>query len=339
MRDPALVSVIMPVFCGERFVAAAIESVLAQTYQSVELVIVNDGSTDASDSEIKRFLPHPSIRYVQQANSGVANARNSGIENASGAFIALLDQDDLWLPNKLELQVRYLIAYPAVGFVHSRVECIDAHGLARSCEGAIRVHPFAGSCATALLLGNGIAPLTVVMRAACIDSVGKFDQRFAPADDWEMWMRIARLYPVGFIDEVTARYRFHGQNISNDQLKMQRAVLKIIDAVCDRFPDIPRSVGAAGVADARYRALALAAQALEDRGRRSDARRFWAEAFRTAGNIEALLGLIGVPETQRGHSDRLLKAVPGFNRILTWYMYKVARSLWKNPKISDKDWG
>src|SRR5438067_8321397 len=126
MRTPGLVSVITPVYRGERFVAATIQSVLAQTYRDWELVIVDDGSPDDSAGIIDGYLPHPQIRFIRQANAGVAAARNTGIANARGEFVALLDQDDLWLPDKLERQLLYLNARPDVGFVHSRVDCIDA---------------------------------------------------------------------------------------------------------------------------------------------------------------------------------------------------------------------
>src|SRR5262245_58002873 len=111
-RTAGLVSVIMPVYRGAPYVGAAIESALAQTYDSMELVIVNDGSPDDSACEIARFLPHPRIHYIEQNNAGVANARNTAIDHSSGCFIALLDQDDLWLPTKLERQVAHLDAHP-----------------------------------------------------------------------------------------------------------------------------------------------------------------------------------------------------------------------------------
>lgn len=323
-RAPRLVSVIMPVYCGEQFIAAAIESVLAQTYQSFELVIVNDGTPDESAGEIGRFLPHPQIRYVEQENAGVANARNRGIEYASGAFIALLDQDDLWLPQKLEREIAYLDTHPEVGFVHSRVDCIDGVGAPCSCDGAIWVYPFEGFCAGRLLLGNGVAGVTVLMRAKCIDEVGRFDQRFAPGDDWELWMRIARRYPVGFLDEVTARYRVHSENVSKDQLKMQRAVLKIIDAICECFPDIPENVGAGHVAVARSRALSGAAAALEASGMRAEARKYWWEAFKTNGDINAALAMIGMRAPQRRKAIGFVDARPWLRRRVTWYAYKAS---------------
>jgi glycosyltransferase involved in cell wall biosynthesis len=336
-RTAGLVSVIMPVYRGAPYVAAAIESALAQTYQPVELVIVNDGSPDDSAKEIARFLPHPQIRYLEQNNSGVANARNTAIDNSTGALIALLDQDDLWLPTKLEHQVAYLDAHPEVGLVHSRVNCIDRSGAACSCEGAISVYPFEGLCAGRLLLGNGIAPLTVLLRAACIDRAGKFDQRFSPADDWELWIRIARHDSLGFLDEVTAHYRFHGDNVSKDQLLMQLTVLKIMDAVCARFPDVTESIGVTPVTAARSRTLGLIAQALEVRGRGDEAGTYWKEAYQTGRDIETWLAWLGLSSRARKRVATLLDRKPRLNRILSWYLYKATTALWARSSATEKD--
>jgi len=331
MRVPGLVSVIMPVYRGERFVTKAIESVLAQTYRNFELVIVNDGSPDESARVINQFLPHPQIRYIEQQNAGVAVARNTGLAYANGAFIGLLDQDDLWLPGKLARQVTYFNSHPEVGLVHTRVTCIDAAGAPRSCAGAIGVHPHEGLCAGRLLLGNGIAPVTVLLRSDCIDDVGTFDQRFAPADDWELWMRIARRHPIAFIDEVTACYRFHGENVSSDQLKMQCAVLRIMDAICERFPDVSGSVSPSELATARSVALGAAAAALEKRGQKAEARRYRKESFKTSGSIEDLMALLLVPVAQRKRVQTFLNAAPGLRRYLTWYLYKAVTKLFAHP--------
>ena len=320
MRTAGLVSAIMPVYRGEHFVAAAIESVLAQTYRSFELVIVNDGSPDGSAGVISRFLPHPQIRYVEQPNAGVAAARNTGLANAKGAFIALLDQDDLWLPTKLERQIVYLGAHPEVGLVHSRVECIDAAGRPCPCTGAIAVYPLAGLCAGRLLLGNGIAPLTVLIRRSCLDEVGGFDQRFAPADDWELWLRIARSQALGFMDEVTARYRVHDQMVSKDLSRMQQTVLSIMDSICERFPEVAQSVRAEEFALARGRSLRLVAEALDRCGRRAEARSFWRETYRTCGDVDALLALLGMSFEWRRRVQ--LRGTP-LRRFVSWYLYKL----------------
>ena len=336
MQTLGLVSVIMPVYRGELFVAAAIESVLAQTFQSFELVIINDGTPDDSAREIARFLPHPKIRYVEQNNAGVAGARNAGLDHATGALIALLDQDDVWLPHKLERQVAYLNAHPELGFVHSRVDCIDGAGEVCSCEGAIWVYPFEGFCAGELLLGNGIAPLTVLMRRQCVDEVGPFDQRLAPADDWDLWIRIAERYPVGFIDEVTARYRVHDQNTSKDRLKMQHAVLKIMDGVAAHLPEIARSVSTGQLAAARSLALSRAAEALEGSGRSREARGYWKEAFQVGGNIEAFLAILGVPPRHRNGVERFLARTPRFRRLVRWYLYKASRMFTRNFPTNER---
>jgi len=318
----------MPVYRGERFIAAAIESVLAQTYREFELVVVNDGSPDRSAEAIRPFLPHPQIRYIEQQNAGVAAARNTGIAASSGAFVGLLDQDDLWLPDKLEQQIAYFRSHPEVGLVHSRVECIDETGAPRTCEGAILVRPFTGLCAGQLLLGSAIAGVTVLVRKQCLDRVGRFDQQFAPADDWELWVRIARLYPLGFLDRVTAKYRFHGENVSRDQFKMQQAVLRIMDSVCHRFPDVPKGVNPVDLAAARSRVLTHAAEALRARGRRREARSYWREAYKTNGDFEALLAIIGIPARTRKRMDKLLDSMPRLSRLLRWYLYRVLTRLW-----------
>jgi glycosyltransferase involved in cell wall biosynthesis len=312
----------MPVYRGERYVAAAIQSALAQTYRSLELVIVNDGSPDNSAQKIARFLPHPKIRYIEQQNTGVAAARNTGIVAATGEFIGLLDQDDLWLPDKLARQVAYLDSHPEIGFVHSRVKCIDAAGQPRSCAGAIWVYPYEGLCAGRMLLGSGIAPVTVLVRSTCIEDVGGFDQRFAPADDWELWMRVARCHPIGFLDEVTACYRFHGENVSSDQLKMQRTIVKVIDAICERFPDVPRSVSPTKLALARSVALSRAAEALEGRGQSAEARSYWKESYKTSGDIEDLMALLGISAQKRLSLRKVLDKTPRLRRIFSWYLYK-----------------
>ena len=317
----------MPVYQGERFVATAIGSVLAQTYPAIELVIVNDGSTDKSAAIIKQFLPHPKIRYIEQTNSGVADARNTAIGNSSGALVALLDQDDQWLPDKLACQVDYLETHPDVSFVHTRVECIDAIGAACSCIGAIADYPYQGRRVGQLLLGNRITASTVLMRASCIDNTGMFDQRFAPADDWELWLRIARLHTVGFIDSATALYRIHGANVSNDRVTMQRAALKVIDSIAQRFPEVLNDIGASQLVDARCRVINGAAEALEQCGRAGEARSCWKATYIANGNFTALLALLGLQAKKRNKMQKLISSKPWLERRLKWYAYKLSKWL------------
>jgi glycosyltransferase involved in cell wall biosynthesis len=231
------VDIVLPIYNGVRYLARAIESALAQTYPHYEIIAVNDGSRDGSSEIVRRYLGSGRIRYVEQANQGVANARNTGIAHSSGKFIALLDQDDVWLSDKLEKQVAYMEAYPEVALLHARVACINGEGREIDCKGWMYVDGACGYCAERLLAGNRIAPLTVLIRRSCLDEVGTFRQAFAPADDWHLWLRIAVRYPLGFLDEVVGHYRVHDSNESKNLLKMKTAEIAVIESFCDSFPN------------------------------------------------------------------------------------------------------
>jgi hypothetical protein len=202
---------------------------------------------------------------------------------------------------------------------------MDAAGHACTCEGSIWVFPFEGNCAERLLLGNGIAPLTVLMRRQCVDDVGVFDQGLAPADDWDLWLRLADRYPVGFIDEVTARYRVHDHNASKDHLTMQRAVLRIMEAAPARLPNTMRNISASALAAARSLALRRAAEACETGLKAQEARAYWREAYKVSGEPGALLALIGIAPSQRARIERLITNHPRLGRLARWYSFKVSR--------------
>src|SRR5436309_14667644 len=123
-----LVSVVIPVYNGERYLADAIQSVLDQTYRNFEVIVVDDGSTDRSAEIAKRF--GEAVRYVYRTNGGVCKARNAGIAAARGAYIAFLDQDDLWLHDKLAAQVAYLDSHPEAGAVYCQCQVM---GIAKLC--------------------------------------------------------------------------------------------------------------------------------------------------------------------------------------------------------------
>src|SRR5512135_2005660 len=120
-----LVSIILPVYNGERYVSQAIESVLSQTYVPTELIVVDDGSIDNSASIARSYKE---VHFIRQSNQGVAVARNSGIAAARGTIIAFIDQDDLWTPNKLDVQVHYLLKNPGVQYVNAWVKLFAEPG-------------------------------------------------------------------------------------------------------------------------------------------------------------------------------------------------------------------
>ncbi len=132
MTDTAVVSCIGPVFNGERFVAETIESIFAQTYRSIEVLVVNDGSTDGTAKVPEGF--GELIRMIHQGNAGQAAARNHGLKAAKGDFIAFQDADDLWLPDKLEIQMKYLEAHPDAGLCTCLMENFWVPELAEEAE-------------------------------------------------------------------------------------------------------------------------------------------------------------------------------------------------------------
>lgn len=227
MNCMPLVSVLMPVYNGSEYLSKAIESVLAQSYRNFELIIVNDGSTDNSSAIIKDYLIDPRIRYIDQQNTGVAAARNAGISIASGELIALLDQDDIWLPDKLILQVMFMKENPDVGLVHTYARYINESSEFMDCR-EIGGDCYVGWCTDKLLMGNGLLALTVLMKSSLLKQCGGFTQSRAPADDWDLWLRISRLASFGFIADVCAHYRLHGRNESRHLLKMKRAEISVL---------------------------------------------------------------------------------------------------------------
>jgi glycosyltransferase involved in cell wall biosynthesis len=234
------ISVIIPVYNGERYVAQAVESALAQTYENFELVIINDGSTDQSRQAVARYLERPNVRYIEQENRGVAAARNAGIRAASGELIGFLDQDDLWLPEKLAVQVAYLDEHPDIPLVHANQDHIDGDGKPIAFHWPTDAR---GHCFKELFIENRIAVLTVLVRRRCLDEVGPLNERVSIADDYELWLRIARRYPIGHIDRVLARYRFHDRNVSRDLFRMTRTDLAAIESIVAQYPDVYRTIG------------------------------------------------------------------------------------------------
>ena len=230
MSNP-LVSIITPVYNGKQYLSEAIESALAQTYQNFELLIVNDGSTDNSKVIITSSLCDPKIRYFEQQNAGVAAARNLALRNANGKYIGFLDQDDLWLPDKLSTQIEFLETNQEIAFVHSRQSYIQADGTPIADYPKDWVSDLHGKCFTELFKRNRIAVLTVLLRKNVIDEIGFFNETVSRVDDYELWLRICSKYSIGFQDKKLALYRCHDTNASHDYIKMEQAELNALETL------------------------------------------------------------------------------------------------------------
>ena len=193
-----IVSVVIIAYNCAEYVSHAIQSVLEQTWSKLELIVVDDGSTDATGEVVQR-TQDPRLRYIRQANKGPNAARNEGIRHARGQLIAFLDCDDWWLPQKLEKQVARVSDDPEIGLVYSLATRVDAAGK----EGDRFDSIVEGRVLDRLLLGNciaGSASSAMVTRRA-IDAVGMFDESLHYAEDWEYWIRIASRFAVACVPE------------------------------------------------------------------------------------------------------------------------------------------
>lgn len=244
-----IVSVVMPVFNTEKFVKAAIESVLAQTFRDFELLIIDDQGTDRSIA-ICRSIHDPRLKIIQQNNRGLAGARNTGIRNARGKYIALLDSDDLWEPEKLAMHVDHFDASLNVGisFTGARLIDEDGHILAITQKPAL-----SGITAAKIFLrnpiGNGSTP---VIRREVFDAIGYrnphshetdyFDQTFRQSEDIECWMRMALTTHWKFegLTPPMTRYRINRDGLSANIDAQYRSWLRVRDKVRLIRPDFAK---------------------------------------------------------------------------------------------------
>ncbi|SPP99511.1 putative Glycosyl transferase, family 2 [Candidatus Sulfobium mesophilum] len=236
-----LVSVVIPAYNSEAFLEKTLQSVFSQTFRDFEVICIDDGSTDSTPQVIRKH--GQSVRYVYQTNRGAAVARNRGIGMARGEFLAFLDADDRWLPDKLARQVRYLQENRDVAMVHSNVCVIDSRdSITKPCLPISERHR-GFQIFTELYLGNFIAtPSSVMVRRSCLDAVGNFDETMRCCEDFDLWLRIAANCKIGYQDVVMVKYRMHETNVSNDKMAMNITVKRVIDGIKVKYPEKVSSI-------------------------------------------------------------------------------------------------
>jgi glycosyltransferase involved in cell wall biosynthesis len=222
------VSVIIPVYNHATLLGQALESVFAQTYRNYEVIVVDDGSTDDIASVLQPLIDQDLIRYIHQQKQGVSSARNRGIVESSGRYIAFLDSDDLFEPEKLDIQVRYLQDHPEIGLVHSGFTKFDDDG---NDLGYRDASLFSGMVYPHMLLywTTLMAVDAVLVPRTVFDSVGLFDTSLSMGEDLDLWRRIAWKYPFGFINKSLARVRVHAGNTSGDKLRATQGLLMYLE--------------------------------------------------------------------------------------------------------------
>jgi hypothetical protein len=233
------VSVVVPLYNLRSWVAEAIDSVLAQTLAAdeVEIVVVDDGSTDGGGEVVAGYSAR--VRLVRQENRGLPAARNAGIRVSRAPFVAFLDADDRILPEKLAAQLAVFEERPGTAVVYTGSRYIDETGRPCPQKGWTRVE---GDVLPLLVLGNLVHPHQPLLRRADLERVGGFDEQLTSAEDWDLWLRLARQGgPWACVDRPLAEYRVRHDAMHQNVARMAEQCLRVLDKLF-ADPDLPAAI-------------------------------------------------------------------------------------------------
>jgi len=226
------VSVIIHTYNNEKFIAETVASVLNQTYKDYEIIVVDDGSVDGTRDVLMPYMQK--IRYHYKENGGIASAKNAGIGLSQAEFVAFLDHDDLWVPDKLQLQMEHFNENPQIGLVYAKYTSFrDGKELRTKPEKG-----YSGWIFKELLSKSFIQTSTVVVKRECLDAAGPYDETFSLGDEYDMFLRIARKFQCGFVDKGLTRYRVHDTNASNNDFLFDNENLGVYKKIYNNFTDL-----------------------------------------------------------------------------------------------------
>jgi len=237
------VSILLTCYNHVKYLSACVEGVRRQTFRDFEIVAIDDGSKDGTREWLAQ---QPDIRCIFNAeNLGTYETLNVGLRSTDGEFVAVLNDDDLWEPEKLSKQVQLLDAHPKVGLVHTGGTFIDGEG--KQIEGNPLGFAFprfeTGDILLGLVYENKVIASAALARRSCFEQLGGFNREYFGSGDWEMWFRIAEQHEVGFVDEPLTHYRVHGANASHkleriwrDDEKLRSWIAPRLESLDGRFP-------------------------------------------------------------------------------------------------------
>lgn len=217
------VSILLTCYNHMRYLPAAMESVAAQTFQDFEILAIDDGSTDGTREWLKEQEGGKLRCIFNEKNLGTYASLNVGVKEAQGEFVAILNDDDLWAPEKLQTQIDLSSSHPEFGLVHTSGWFIDENGDRHSDPKPLGFpfpHLPSGKVLGKLIDHNQIITSSVLIRKEAFNQCGFFDPDFYGCGDWHMWLRIARRYEIGFVDQPLTLYRVHGANAAMNDQKM-----------------------------------------------------------------------------------------------------------------------
>ena len=191
------ISVIIPTYNRERLLDKTLQSVLSQTYQADEIIIIDDGSTDGTQKKIEKYIENNSIRYIFQENQGVSNARNNGIKIAKNEWICFLDSDDIWDENKLQKQVEFHLQHPKILFSHTDELWVFNDKIIKQKKHQLKP---SGHCFEQNIVNTLIGASTVMIHTSVFQDVGYFDETLLACEDYDLWLRIVARYELGLIN-------------------------------------------------------------------------------------------------------------------------------------------
>ncbi|MEO1395326.1 MAG: glycosyltransferase family A protein [Cyanobacteria bacterium J06634_5] len=276
------VSIVIPAYNAMEYLPHTVESVLQQTFRDFEVVIVNDGSTDNIKYWFDQAVRDPRFRLISQENQGIAGARNAGIANTQGEFIAFLDADDLWHPSKLKKQVQALRNNPDVGLAYTWLQYTDEHAIP---TGRVVTSSFQGDVWKQLTAFNFVGcGSNAMVRRTCFKAVGNFDHSLGSyVEDWDMWLRIAKHSPFAVIKEPLVYNRKHADSCSTHWQKMEESYTKVIEKA---FTAAPPQLLTLKRRSYSHASLCLAWKVLQGKQKNyKTALSFWQKAFSTNPKI------------------------------------------------------
>lgn len=225
------VDIIIPAYNAAKYLPAAIESVITQTFEDWRILLVDDGSTDGTAEIVAPYLERlgPKLKYIYQANMGMSAARNTALRHASAEFLAFLDADDLWLPCRLAESLACFVNRSQVGLVYGFNARVDEQGLVFDTFDRIQSHA-EGCIAPYIYMREIDFPCpTITVRKVCVDQVGLFDEELRATEDRDLWLRIALHYEVALVPKVIAHYRTSPASLTTDPERMFYGQRQFID--------------------------------------------------------------------------------------------------------------
>jgi glycosyltransferase involved in cell wall biosynthesis len=241
---PPTVSINLCCYNSEKYLRETLDSIVNQTYKDWELVIINDGSSDSTEGIIKEYLSKGwPIVYHSQSNKGLGYSRNKAIELSRGDYIAIIDHDDLWMPEKLEKQLVLFNNRPEIGLVYSDGFTCSADGQCKLNSTYYGGRYPRGRVLAQLFMGNVVICAAMIMRRSVLDHIGLFNPDYNQVEDYDLLLRISEKYDFDYCDEPLITYRLHENNASRDISAKQTENEKMLKQLLFRNPELLQTLG------------------------------------------------------------------------------------------------